>query len=110
MGWLGLKIAKLFGEKLPTFANQDEAEAHLFKERDKRLQRVVQAAKSSECFVASFAPESLKQLEEWYFQLWESRDFERVGVPREEFERWMAVYFCEVLVRNCADAQWEVRV
>ena len=109
MGWLGLKVAKLFGQKLPAFSSRAEAEAHLFRQRDERLQRLVELAASSSVFVADFSPESLKQLERWYFDLWESDGFQGLGALREEFERCMAMYFCEVAVRNCAEAKWEVR-
>ena len=108
MSWLGLQVAKLFGQGLPSFTAQAEAEACLFRERDERLQRIVILAASSHVFAADFTPESLKNLELWYFELWEADGFGRLGISREDFERCMAMYFCEVAVRNCRDANWEV--
>ncbi len=82
---------------------------HLFGERDRRLHRIVELAASSNTFAADYTPESLKNLEKWYFELWESDGFGRLSVARDEFERCMASYFCEIAVRNCPDTNWEVR-
>jgi len=110
MGWLGLKVAKAFGHKLPAFASRVEAEAQLFGKRDERLLRVKHlAARSGSVFTADFTPESLRDLEHWYFTLYETDAFGSLGVSREEFERCMATYFCEVAVRNSPGAKWVVR-
>ena len=109
MGWLGLKIAKAFGQKLPAFSSQSDAEYHLFAHRDARLQRIANLAASSDVFFADFTPESLKNLEQWYFILWESDGFGALGISREEFESCMAMYVSEVAVQNCSDAKLEVR-
>ncbi len=100
----------MFGQKLPAFKSQAEAEGHLFAQRDARLSRVVALAeKSGGIFCADFSPSSLKGLEQWYFALWESDGFDSLGLSREEFEQCMAVYFCELAVRNCPEANWIVR-
>ena len=104
----GLKIAKLFGKKLPGFASQAEAERELYGYRDDRLQKLSRLASASDDFKSTGTPESLKQLEAWYFKLWEDDAFEDVGSTREEFEECMAMYFGEVLVGNIAGAEWIV--
>ena len=109
MSWLGLKVAKLFGQRLPAFSSRAEAEAHLFSERDERLRCITELATSSGVFAADFTPDSLKHLERWYFHLCDTDGFRLLGISREEFECCMASYFCELAVRNCSDAKWEVR-
>jgi hypothetical protein len=109
MSLFGLKVAKQFGEKLPSFKNQAEAETVLFKQRDEKLQQLLEMAKTSGIFVPDFTPESLKPLEQWYFELYESKGFSKLATTREEFESCMAAYFGEVTIRNCPDARWAVR-
>ena len=108
MSKYGLKIARLFGRGLPAFKNQSEAEKHLYRERDDRIKKMVSLAPSSDEFAADFTPESLKGLELWYFELWENNGFRKLRTSREDFERNMAMYFFEVAVRNCPEAEWEV--
>ena len=107
MSRLGLKLAGLFGRSLPAFGSLEEASAHLFAMRDGQLSTLKGLASKSG-FSADGTPESLKQLEAWYFQLFESDGFGELGVSREEFERCMASYFCEVAVTNCPGTQWHV--
>ncbi len=110
MGWFGLQVARLFGQKLPTFKSQAEAEGHLFAQRDARLSRMVALSEQSGgVFSSDFSPDSLKGLEQWYFALWEADGFGSLGLSREELERCMAIYFCEVAVRNCPQAHWIVQ-
>ena len=65
-------------------------------------------ALKSERFVADGSPETLKRMEAWYYQLFESHGFEKLGISREEFECCMASYFCHVAVTNCNEAVWTV--
>ncbi len=109
MSWLGLKVAKAFGQRLPAFSSQADAEAYLFGQRDKRIHRIVGLAGASGIFDADFSPASLKNLESWYFALCDTDSFGSLGISREEFECCMASYFCEVVVRNRPDTKWEVR-
>ena len=105
----GLQVAKDFGQRLPAFNSRDEAEADLFSRRDQQLQRLSELGAASGVFVSDFSPESLKNLESWYFTLYKSDGFGALGISREELECCMASYFGEVVVRNCPDAKWEVR-
>jgi hypothetical protein len=109
MSLFGLKVAKQFGEGLPSFKNQSEAETILFKQRDESLRQLLEMAKTSEIFVPDFTPEILKSLEKWYFELYESNGFSKYAKTREKFESCMAAYFGEVVIRNCPDAWWTVR-
>ena len=110
MGRLGLQLAKLFGQQLPAFKSQAEAEERLFAQRDARVNLLAAVARRADgVFTADFSPASLKGLELWYFALRESDDFSSLGLSREEFERSMAMYFCETAVRNCPQAKWIVR-
>ncbi|HOX60209.1 MAG TPA: hypothetical protein PLC99_25310 [Verrucomicrobiota bacterium] len=110
MGWFALRIAKLFGQRLPAFPTKAEAEAHLFSQRDERLRHIIELAPhSAGVFAADFTPNSLKGLESWYFILRESDSFGSLGITCEEFERCMAMYYCETAVRNNPDAQWVVQ-
>jgi len=98
----------LFGRTLPAYRNISEARTSLFAARDARLAGFKVLASKSDLFVANDTPESLKQMEAWYFQLVESDGFRLVGVTREEFEKCMATYFCHVAVVNCPEAEWYV--
>ena len=109
MSLFGLKVAKQFGGKLPSFKSQNEAEAFLFQQRDERLQLLLESAKNTNIFATDFSQESLKNLESWYFALWESSGFDKLRITREEFESCMASYFGEVVVRNHSDAKWVVQ-
>jgi len=109
MSLFGLKVAKQFGEKLTSFKNQADAETVLFKRRDEKLEQLLEMAKKSGIFIPDFTPESLKPLEQWYFELYESKSFSKFSTTREEFEGCMAAYFGEVAIRNCPDARWAVR-
>ena len=109
MSRLGLKIAKLFGQKLPAFSSLAEAETFLFDQRDERIKRIVELGQSSKSFAADYTPESLKHLERWYFELMDNDGFQTLGTSREDFECCMASYFGEVVIRHCPDAKWEVQ-
>jgi hypothetical protein len=108
MSRLGMKIAESFGRTLPVFRTAGDARSQLFAERDERLTKIKTLAAKSECFAADETPESLKKMEAWYFQLVDGDDFPALGVSREEFEKCMATYFCQVAVMNCSGTEWHV--
>ena len=70
---------------------------------------MTELAMAAKTFAADYTPESLKNLERWYFELMETNGFKALGVSREDFECCMASYFCELAVRNCPEAKWEVQ-
>ena len=105
----GLKVAKLFGKKLPAFESQAEAEESLLGFRDGRLRMIQRLAARSTDFEADFSPQSLKAMELWYHELWESDAFKQTGATREEFEECMAIYFGGVVVRQDSRYKWVVK-
>ena len=109
MSRAGLKAANRHGSKLPEFPNLEAAQVALFAERDRLLALCRELGQRSAEFRCCFEPESLKALERWYFELLDGDGFRGVGVSRDEFERCIAVYFGEVLVRNRSPFGWFVR-
>jgi len=105
----GLKIAQLFGEKLPRFSSQEEAERALLAFRDAKLHKIHKLASTLPDFALDCLPESLKAMERVYFRLHESNSFEEIKSTREEFEECMAMYFGEVFVRNIPNSKWVVK-
>jgi hypothetical protein len=91
----------------PTLRAPKTEVERLFKERDELLARLEVAAGEQSQFRPDHSPESLKTLEAWYFDLFESQSFGTVGASREEFERWIAVYLGAVFVHN-ASFKWVV--
>jgi hypothetical protein len=75
MSWRGLQAAKVFGQRLPVFTSQADAEACLFGKRDERIHRITMLAAASGVLDANFAPASLKNLESWYFVLCDTNGF-----------------------------------
>ena len=104
-----LRIAHLFGRRLPGFGSQAEAERALLAQRDRALAALETATgQASGCFVADYTSESLKALEAWYFELHERRGFPALGTTREEFEHWMAFYYGMTASRNHPEVAWVV--
>ena len=104
----GMQAAREYAEKLPSFPDQETAEKHLFEYRDRILQEFLDASASSDLFNADFSPDSLKSLEKWYFELWESNSFDQIDMSREKFERCISMYFGEVIIRNASEFEWFV--
>jgi len=108
MSRAGLIAARLFGRKLPTFRDLAEAERALLARRDELLRTLSELSRQSSDFSADLSPESLKGLERWYFELRDGPGFTSIGVDEETFERAMAMYLGEVLVRNAPPFEWFV--
>jgi hypothetical protein len=103
----GRELARQHGDKLPAFSSLEEAQHHWCAFRDERLALLSEIAKQYPDFHPDYVPESLRQLEQWYFHLYETDSFRRVGLTRETFEMCMAMYFGETVVRNTT-ACWVV--
>jgi hypothetical protein len=108
MSRAGLLAAKLFGAKLPAFRDLEEAERALERRRDELLLTLTDLSRHSATFRADGGPESLKDLERWYFELLEGAGFRSIGTDQETFERAIAMYLGEVLVRNAPPFEWFV--
>jgi hypothetical protein len=104
----GLKVAIEYGEKLREFENIFEAEKFFFNYKNELLIQLELVSQESNIFKADYKVESLKNLEKWYFELYEKNEFGKLGLERNEFEKVMAIYFGEVVVQNNKDAKWEV--
>jgi len=108
MSRTGLHAARLFGSQLPEFRSLAEAELALRSERDRLIRGLTDLAPRSAAFRPDFSPESLKDLEGWYFELLDAGKFRSIGSDEETFERAMAMYLGEVLVRNAPPFEWFV--
>ncbi|WP_212667531.1 hypothetical protein [Gottfriedia acidiceleris] len=104
----GLKAAIEYGEKLQEFDNIKEAEKFFLKYKDDLLKQLELISQESDIFKADYIIVSLKNLEKWYFELYENNEFVKLGINRNEFEKVMAIYFGEVVVQNHKEAKWEV--
>jgi hypothetical protein len=104
----GMIAALRHGAELPAFGSLAEAEVALFRERDQRLALLSKVAGESNGFACTFAPESLKELERWYFEILDAGAFSTLLLSQDDFERCLASYFGEVLVRNSPPFEWFV--
>lgn len=104
----GLKVAIQYGEQLHKFEDIKEAEMFFMKFKEELLIQLEVVSQESNIFTADYKVESLKTLEKWYFELYEKDEFSKLGLVRNEFEKIMAVYFGEVVLRNNKKAEWEV--
>jgi hypothetical protein len=104
----GLKVAIKYGENLHDFESIKEAEMFFLKFKDELLIQLELVSKESDIFKVDYNVESLKSLEKWYFEIYEKNKFDKLGLDRNEFEKVMAIYFGEVVVRNNKEAKWEV--
>src|SRR5262249_39899522 len=75
MSRFGLLVARLFGKSLPRFQSLDEAREQLLAARDRYLAALEEVSRQFSGFAPDYSPESLKTLESWYFQLWETGGF-----------------------------------
>jgi hypothetical protein len=109
MSRAGRRAADDLGRTLPRYGSQEEAERALFAQRDLLLGRLRTAAAASPSFQCDFTPESLKTLERWYFEVRERGTLAKYGLSSETFERCIAMYFGEVIIKNHAAFRWVVR-
>ena len=104
----GVQAARHFGSQLPVFRDVAEAEHTLYGERDELVAKLTDLSRRSDSFRPDFSPGSLKTLEHWYFALLDGGGFASIGADAETFERAMAMYLGEVLVRNAPPFEWFV--
>ena len=106
MSKYSLNIAHQYGEKLESFNSLDEAKQYFLSYKDSLLKRLEDLCKDNSFFSPDYTIDSLKQLEKWYFGLFENNLFDTIGLDREEFENLMSIYFGAVVVRNNDSAKW----
>lgn len=56
----------------------------------------------------NYTEESLKEIEKWYFDLYEKQAFNKIGSSLEEFESILSIYWGEVIVENKDDTKWVI--
>lgn len=109
MSGLGFNAALSYGKDLKSFKSKEKAEKYFLSYKDKLLAELEKACCKYHFFVCDYSVESLKNIEKIYFNLYESKGFEKIGFSRKTFESLMSVYFGEVVIRNNEDAKYEVR-
>lgn len=105
----GLKAAIAYGGNLNSFKNVSEAEEYFFSYKKDLLNRIESIYPNNDFFTADYSVDSLLKLEKLYFDLCEKKEFSKIGMTQEAFERIMEIYFGETAVRNNAEARWIVR-
>jgi hypothetical protein len=108
MSRYSVQVAREFGAKLPTFKDLEDAEEYWLGLRQEHLALLERLSPLSDSFTGDYTPQSLKSLERWYFELYETDSFGDLGISREAFETCMAMYLGEVVVRS-AGAEWLVQ-
>ena len=103
-----LNIAVKYGESLREFHDQSEAEDYYISYKDDLLNRLKAISTQASAFFPDYTIESLKKLENWYFNLYEKQSFDKAGSTQEDFESMMSVYWGEVVIKNNEDAKWVV--
>lgn len=103
-----LNIAVKYGESLREFRDQSEAEDYYISYKDDLLNRLKAISTQASAFFPDYTIESLKKLENWYFNLYEKQSFDKAGSTQEDFESMMSVYWGEVIIKNNEDAEWVV--
>ncbi len=108
MSAYSLNIAIKYGETLREFSDKSEAESYFISYKDDLLNRLNAISTQVSAFSPDYTIESLKKLEKWYFDLYEKKSFDEVGLTQKEFEGMMSVYWGEVVIMNNEDAKWVV--
>ncbi len=109
MSYSGMKAAIEYGDILRSFKDLSEAEDFLFAYKDILLKKLESSCLNNALFTADYSVDSLTKIEKWYFDLCEQKEFTKIGITQETFEKMMGMYFGEVAVRNNAEARWVVR-
>ena len=105
----GMKAAIEYGDILRSFKDLSEAEDFFYTYKDIILKNLESICIKNALFTADYSVDSLTKIEKWYFDLYEKKEFSKIGITQETFEKMMGVYYGEVAVRNNAEARWVVR-
>jgi hypothetical protein len=104
-----INIAREFGEELPAFNSLLDATDHYERYRQAGLETLAGVAAAQPGFALDYSPESLKSLEDYYFNLIETGGFAGLGVSQPAFESLMGIYFGTVAARNDPAVRWIVQ-
>lgn len=106
MSKYSLKITQSYAKTLPSFQSLKEARNYYDKYRNEMLLLMKKIPKR---FNLDFTPDSLKTLEQLYFALVTNNNFSKFLTTKENFEKFMGIYFGEVLVTTCHKTKWIVQ-
>lgn len=67
------------------------------------LERLKIISKQTNDFFLNYTEENLKEIEKWYFDLYEKQAFNKISSSLEEFESILSIYWGEVIVENKDD-------
>lgn len=104
----GLNTAIQYGESLEEFNNKIEAENYFMSYKKHLLERLKIISKQTNEFFLNYTEESLKEIEKWYFDLYEKQAFNKIGSSLEEFESILSIYWGEVIIENKDDTKWVI--
>ena len=104
----GLNTAIQYGESLEEFNNKIEAENYFMSYKNHLLERLKIISKQTNDFFLNYTEESLKEIEKWYFDLYEKQAFDKIGSSLEEFESILSIYWGAVIVENKDDTKWVI--
>jgi hypothetical protein len=95
-----IDVAREFGERLPSFASLSDATRHYESYTRAGIEALEGLTASLPGFAMDYSPDSLKRLEEVYFNLTEGAGFAGLGLTQQDFESLIGVYFAAVVTRN----------
>ena len=104
----GRKVAFEHAAALPSFASLAEAEKFYFKLRN-NFRETLNTLAGKNNIPLDYSPESLKTLEKWFFDLYESGGFKKLGISQKEFEGCMGIYQGYVYTENDPEFKWIVQ-
>src|SRR5713226_8317648 len=104
-----MDVAREFGEQLPSFASLAEASRHYERYTQAGIQALEGLTPSLPGFAMDYSPDSLKSIEEIYFNLAETAGFAGLGLTQQAFESLIGVYFAAVVTRNDPKARLVVQ-
>src|SRR5690606_11773920 len=87
-------------KKLNGFNSKEEADDFVIKQKNELLDLFITFINKQGFFNPDFSPESLKELELLYFNLFDQNQFSEDLITREDFELYMSLYYGEVMVKN----------
>jgi hypothetical protein len=108
MSKAGMTIALTHGSNLPAFPDEETAMRELLRARDDDIDYLRDLAASSQRFEPTFSPDSLKDLELFYFDLVNEERFEADSEERRRLRSAVATYLGAVLVKH-AGYHWVVQ-
>ena len=95
-------------QKLKSFSSKEDAEEFFFSLKDNLLKKLENICTDCAFFKMDYTLESIKNIEKWYFELYEKNEFEILGTSREEFEEILGIYWGECAIKYNSSSIWIV--